>query len=168
MDSRRRACFPGSFDPVTFGHLDLIGRAVPLFKEVVVAVGRNIGKSPLLELDDRLQLLEAEVAAWPRTRVVAFDGLVTEFCRTEGLGVLLRGMRGISDFEAEMRMAAANAALCPEVETLLLPGRERYSHVSSRLVREIAACGGSLEAFVPPAVAARLRERYGSGEESPR
>lgn len=158
------AVYPGSFDPVTLGHLDLVRRGTVLFERLVVAVGRNASKTPLFSPEERVALLRDEVERMgltSRVTVLHFDGLVVDLCRTLGAGVLLRGVRNFSDFESETTMAATNRIFAPDIETVFaLPG-EGQGVVSSRLIKEIVAAGGSVERFVPGAVAAALAERLG-------
>jgi pantetheine-phosphate adenylyltransferase len=155
----RIALVAGSFDPLTNGHLDIILRAQTLFGRVVVAVLVNPGKSPLLTLDERTRLVQACVDVVPGVEVVAFDGLLVDAARCHGASVVVRGLRSVSDYEHEWPMARMNAALLPGLETVYLSAAAEWTHVSSTLVRQIDTMGGSIEAFVPPAVFAHLRRR---------
>ena len=152
------AVCPGSFDPVTLGHLDVIERAATRFERVVVACLRNIGKSPLLEPEERIDLLRAVTEHLANVRVEAFDGLLVDFCRAHGATTIVKGLRAASDFENELKMAQMNAAL-GDVETLFMATNPRYSYLSSSLVKEVARFRGDIGAFVPQVVARRLRER---------
>lgn len=154
----RRAACPGSFDPVTNGHLDIIVRSAQLFDEVVVAVGVNKNKSRLFDVTERVELIEAAVAGHPNVRVEAFEGLVVEFCRQRQIPVIVKGLRAVSDFDYELQMAQMNHSLAG-VETLFLHTNPLYSFLSSSLVKEVAAGGGDVSALVPPTVLARLAER---------
>lgn len=153
----RRAIYPGSFDPVTNGHLDVIERARKLFDEVVVAVAHNDQKKPLFSLEDRLELLRATVGN-ERVKVASFDGLLVEFALEQEAIAVIRGLRAISDFEFEFQMALMNRKLEGRVETIFLMPKEEYTYLSSRIVKEIARLGGDIANFVPgPVVAAFAR-----------
>ncbi|WP_291982955.1 pantetheine-phosphate adenylyltransferase [Luteitalea sp.] len=159
MADGRTALVAGSFDPLTNGHLDVVLRARRLFDRVVVAVLVNPGKSPLLTLDERLALITESVAGAPGIEIVAFDGLLVDAATRHGASVVVRGLRSVTDYEHEWPMARMNAALLPGLETVYLPAAGEFAHVSSSLVRQIHAMGGSIGAFVPPAVLAHLRRR---------
>jgi pantetheine-phosphate adenylyltransferase len=150
--------YPGSFDPVTNGHLDVIERAAEGFDRVVVAVLRNVSKRPLFTLDERLDLLRDATAALPGVEVIAFEGLLVDVCRDLGVGLIVKGLRAAADFEYELRMAQMNRHLAG-VDTLFLPTSPAWSYLSSSLVKEVARFGGDVADLVPPAVAALLRER---------
>lgn len=150
-----KALCPGSFDPVTYGHLDVIARAAHLFDEVVVGVGRNSAKRYLFETDERVAMLADAVADTPHVTVLPMDGLLVDFCRAQGAEVIVKGLRFASDFEYELQMAHMNNALSG-VETILLPTSSRWASLSSTVVREVAHLGGDVSAFVPPAVNARI------------
>ncbi len=155
----KKAIYPGTFDPVSYGHIDVIQRASLVFDEVVVAVAANFHKKPLFNKDERLAMLTDAVKGMPRVQVMAFDGLVTRFAREQGIGVLIRGLRMISDFEYEFQMALTNRRLADDVETVFLMPSEKFSFLSSSLLKEAAALGADISDFVPPAVAVRLKER---------
>jgi pantetheine-phosphate adenylyltransferase len=151
------ALYPGSFDPVTNGHLDLIERGEKMFDLLIVAVLRNAEKQPLFSVSERVEMLREVTKPWNSVEVDVFDGLLVEYARKRGAGVILRGIRAISDYEYELQMALMNRKLEPRLETVfMLPG-ETYSYLSSKLVREIAQLGGPLDGLVPPIVAERLR-----------
>jgi pantetheine-phosphate adenylyltransferase len=156
----RRAVCPGSFDPVTHGHLDIIGRAARLFDEVVVATGTNVSKSRLFDPQERLAMLEEATRPWDNVRVAGFDGLIVDFCREIDAVAIVKGLRGATDYEYELPMAHMNAHLTG-IETVFLPGAAGNSYVSSSLIKEVAAFGGDVSTFVPPfvadAMAGRLR-----------
>jgi pantetheine-phosphate adenylyltransferase len=160
---RNRAVYPGSFDPVTFGHLDLIRSGAALFDELVVAVGVNVSKNATFSADERAAMIAAEVAEIPRVRVATFQGLVVDFAKRNGLNLILRGLRTISDFEAEFQMALTNRAFAPDVETVFVMPSETWSYTSSRLIKEVVAVGGDVARFVPARVAEALRRRIRSG-----
>jgi len=156
------AVYPGSFDPVTYGHLDVVYRAAGVFERLVIAVLVNPQKAPLLPADERAAAIREAVAAEmpgpaPRIDVATFDGLTVDFCRAVGATHLVRGLRAVSDFEAELQMAHMNRALAPGVDTVFLMTSVEYAFVSSALVREIARFGGDISPFVPASVVARLR-----------
>ena len=158
------ACYPGSFDPLTYGHLDLIRRGVELFDRLIVAVGRNVIKSPLFSAEERAEMLRGELAGLDRVEVEVFSGLVVEFCHQRGLNVILRGLRTISDFEAEYQMALTNRSFDARIETVFVMPAEKYSFLSSSLIKEVVSVGGTVKAFVPPAVEHALKNRIGPGE----
>ncbi len=156
----RRAIYPGSFDPVTNGHLDVIERARKLFDEVVVAVTRNDEKQPLFSLKERLDLLRETAGRIENVRIAEFSGLLIEFARAQAAGAVIRGLRAISDFEFEFQMALMNRNLNPAVETIFLMPKEEYTYLSSRIVKEIARLGGNVSTFVPGCVANALSKKF--------
>jgi len=153
------ALFPGTFDPVTLGHLDLVRRAAALFSRVTVAVARHPEKRELFSLERRLELLRQVLDGIPGVEVTALDGLVVAGCRQVGAGVVVRGARTAGDFEYEAQMARSNRAMAPEIETVVLASSAEHAHISSTLVRQVAEMGGDLAPFVPPAVARALASR---------
>ena len=157
----RRAIYPGSFDPVTHGHLDVIQRAGRIFDEVVVAVAHNEQKSGFFSVAERVEFLRDAVSGLENVRVAQFEGLLVEFARAEGANAVIRGLRAVSDFEFEFQMALMNRKLDPQVEAIFLMPREDYVYLSSRIVREIARHGGNVEAFVPASVALAFQKRFG-------
>ncbi len=159
----RSAVYPGSFDPPTNGHMDLIARASRLYDKVVVALGRNSIKNPLFSVEDRRRMLEEECARFGNVSVEVFDGLLVDFCRAQRIEVILRGMRAISDFEKEFQMALTNRTLEPGVETVFLPTSADLMFVSSSIVREIARLGGDVSRLVPDSVARKLAARLSAG-----
>jgi len=153
------AIYPGSFDPVTNGHLDLIERGEKMFDKLIVAVLNNAEKQPLFSVPERVEMLREVTQRWPGVEVDVFNGLLIDYARKRGAGVILRGIRAISDYEYELQMALMNRKLEPRLETVfMLPG-ETYSYLSSKLVREIAQLGGPLKDLVPAAVEQRLRTK---------
>jgi pantetheine-phosphate adenylyltransferase len=156
----RRAIYPGSFDPVPNGHLDVIERARKLFDEVVVAVAHNDEKQPLFSLKDRLDLLRETAGKIDNVQIAEFEGLLVEFARKEEAGAVIRGLRAISDFEFEFQMALMNRKLDPAVETIFLMPKEEYTYLSSRIVKEIARLGGDVSGFVPNCVAKALSRKF--------
>jgi len=156
----RRAIYPGSFDPVTNGHLDVIERARKLFDEVVVAVADNDEKQPLFSLKERLDLLRETAGKINNVRIADFDGLLVEFAKAESAGAVIRGLRAVSDFEFEFQMALMNRKLETGVETIFLMPKEEYTYLSSRIVKEIARLGGNVSSFVPASVAKALSSKF--------
>lgn len=154
------ALYPGTFDPITRGHADLIERSARLFERVVVAVAANPKKTPLLGLEERVALARHVLQDLPNVTVTGYDALTVEFAREQGLGVIVRGLRTASDFEYEYQLATMNQRLDSEIETVLLTPAAEFSAVSATLVREIAAHGGDISAFVHPPVAKRLQQEF--------
>ena len=161
----RRAVCPGSFDPVTNGHVDVITRAAGLYDELVVAVLVNPGKAGLFNVDERMELLRESVADLPNVTVDSFQGLLVDYCRSHDIPVIVKGLRAVSDFEYELQMAQMNRELA-NVETLFVPTAPQVGHLSSSLVKQIATFGGDVSRLVPKAVDDRLRERTRSGNAS--
>ncbi len=153
------ALYPGSFDPVTRGHLDLVERALPLFDHLTVAVASNSTKTATFTAEERMQMLREVLPADGRLSVTMFRGLVVDFCRSQGIGAILRGVRTVSDFEYEYQMALTNRHLAPGIETVFVMPSVQYSYVSSSLIREIVRNGGDVGSFLPPPVERRLRDR---------
>ena len=156
----RRAIYPGSFDPITNGHLDVVERAGKLFDEVVVAVAHNIEKEPLFTLEERLDLLRQTLGKQTRVRIGQFGGLLVDFAVAEQASAVIRGLRAVSDFEFEFQMALMNRKLQAVVETIFLMPKEEYTYLSSRLVKEIARLGGDVSKFVPAVVAKALTSKF--------
>jgi len=153
------AIYPGSFDPVTNGHLDLIERGEKMFDLVIVAVLQNVDKQPLFTVPERVEMLREVTKQWPAVEVDVFKGLLVDYARKRGAGVILRGIRAVSDYEYELQMALMNRKLEPRLETVfMLPG-ESYSYLSAKLVREIAQLGGPLAGLVPPLVEQRIKTK---------
>jgi len=156
------AVYPGTFNPLTRGHEDLVRRAVKLFDRVVVAIAESPGKSPLFTLDERVELAGAVLADMPSVTVTGYAGLTVDFARAHDLGVIIRGLRAVSDFEYEFQLATMNRHLTEDVETVFLTPTENFTFISSSLVREIAELGGDISAFVHPRVAVALESKFGS------
>ncbi|MGH3354982.1 MAG: pantetheine-phosphate adenylyltransferase [Nocardioidaceae bacterium] len=163
----RRAVCPGSFDPVTNGHLDIISRASTLFDEVIVAVLINKSKQSLFTVEERMDMLRTVVERFPNVKVESFHGLLVNFCRDHGVVAIVKGLRAVSDFDYELQMAQMNSSLAP-VETVFVPTSPEYSFLASSLVKEVATYGGDVSGLVPehvlPLLTARLGERRGTGE----
>jgi pantetheine-phosphate adenylyltransferase len=154
-----KALYPGTFDPPTNGHVDLIQRGSKLFGHLTVAILNNPGKNPLFTVEERVEMLEEVTSSLPNVSVATFDGLMVEFARREGASAVLRGIRAISDYEYEFQMALMNRRLAPEIETVFLQPAGRYSFISSRMLKEVFSFGGDVTGLVPPNVLKRLRGR---------
>lgn len=154
-----RAIYPGSFDPTTNGHLDVIARAARIFDHLVVAVLNNSEKSALFSVAERVEMLSESVQHIDNVSVATFNGLMVEFARQQQAQAVVRGIRAISDYEYEFQMALMNRRLAPELETVFMMPAEKYSYVSSRLIKEVFRLGGSIDGLVPPKIVERLRER---------
>lgn len=156
----RTAVYPGTFDPITNGHIDLVSRASPLFDRVIVGIAQSAAKSPAFSLDERVELARLALAGFDNVEVRGFNSLLAHFVTEVGGGILLRGLRAVSDFEYEFQLASMNRHLIPDVETLFLTPAEQYSFISSSLVREIGRLGGDVSGFVHPAVQAALSAKW--------
>lgn len=157
--------YPGSFDPITNGHLDIIERSAALFDRLIVAVARNSKKiKPLFTVEERMDMLEAILGKYPNIIVDSFDGLTVNYARKQGAGAIVRGLRAITDFESEFVFALTNKKLAPQLETLYLMTRAEYSFISSSIVKEVASYDGCLNALVPDMVAQRLKQKFGYGK----
>ena len=172
MAEFRTGVYPGTFDPITNGHLDVIQRATNVVDRVVVGVAVNAGKAPLFAIEERVRMVEDDVAALNdggdrRVLVKPFDNLLMDFTVENGARIIIRGLRAVSDFDYEFQMASMNAKLNPEVETISLMASDKHQFIASRLVKEIAMLGGDITAFVSPRVAARLAECGGSSRPAP-
>lgn len=155
------AIYPGTFDPITNGHSDLIERATRLFDRTIVAVAASPKKSPRFDLDERIALAQGVLADLNGIEVVGFDNLLADFARQQGVNVILRGLRAVSDFEYEFQLAGMNRKLAAEIETMFLTPAEEYTFISSSLVREVSSLGGDVSQFVHPTVNAALKQRIG-------
>ncbi len=158
-----RVVYPGTFDPITRGHEDLVRRASTLFDEIVVAVADSRGKRPFFDVDERVAMAKEALAAFPNVRVEGFSGLLMEFLRKHDAKIILRGLRAVSDFEYEFQMAGMNRNLYPDVETLFLTPAEQYMFISATMVREIASLGGDVSPFVNPSVIPHMKARLERG-----
>ena len=160
MNQHRTAVYPGTFDPITNGHIDLVARAARVFSKVVVAIAESPHKKPLLSLDERILLSRNELSGVENVEVLGFSNLLVEFVQQIGAGVLIRGLRAVSDFEYEFQLASMNRHLAPNVETLFLTPDEEYSFISSSLVKEIARLDGDVSEFVSEEVRQAMRRRF--------
>jgi pantetheine-phosphate adenylyltransferase len=173
MTVSRVGIYPGTFDPITNGHSDIIRRAAKIVDRLVIGVARNDGKGPLFPTEERVEIVRDEVAHLEngdaeRIEVRAFDTLLMSFAESVGAAVIIRGLRAVSDFEYEFQMAGMNARLNPDIETVFLMASDRYQFISSRFVKEIGALGGDISHFVSPRVALRLSEHFAAGRNRPR
>jgi pantetheine-phosphate adenylyltransferase len=157
------AVYPGTFDPITNGHVDIVRRSLNIFDRVVVALAENVRKSPLFSLEERRTMIVEALGREPRVEVDAFQGLLAEYCRRRSAAVVIRGLRALADFEYEFQTAHMNRRLAPDVETLFLMTGEESFYVSSSLVREVALMGGDVSALVPPGVVTALTEKRKQG-----
>jgi pantetheine-phosphate adenylyltransferase len=155
----RRAIYPGSFDPVTNGHLDIITRAAAVFDELIVALATNMEKRPMFTVEERVEMLRAVTEPIPKVTVDVFPGLLAEYARAKGAHVIVKGLRAVTDFEFEFQMALMNRQLDPEIETLFMMTAAEHSYLSSSIVKEIASLGGSVSGLVPEAVAKRIADK---------
>ncbi len=155
-----KAIYPGTFDPITDGHLDLILRASKLFSEVVVAIAMNQGKAPLFSLEERVEMTEQATAHLANVKIIGFSNLLVDCAKENNAGVILRGLRAVSDFEYEFQLAGMNRRLSPELETMFLTPAEQYEFISSSMIREIAKLKGDISSFVPKFVEERLRRKF--------
>jgi pantetheine-phosphate adenylyltransferase len=153
------ALYPGSFDPITNGHLDLIQRGSALFDRLIVAILRNDEKRPLFGVDERIEMVQEAIGHLPNVEVGSFGGLLVDYAAQSGASVILRGIRAVSDYEYELQMALMNRRLRPDVETVFLMASEAYSFISSRLVKEVIRLGGNIGDLVPPSIEGRLKRR---------
>jgi pantetheine-phosphate adenylyltransferase len=156
----QRAIYPGSFDPITNGHLDVLERATGLFEEVIVGVAKENNKQSLFSVEERVALIQQAIPHLPRVRVMPFEGLLVNFARAQNAVALVRGLRAVSDFEFEFQLALMNRKLEPHLETVFLMPREELTYISSRIVKEIGRLGGQIELFVPPNVVQALHQKF--------
>ena len=156
----RHCIYPGTFDPITYGHMDVLQRAAKLFDRVTVAIAHNAGKNPLFTAEERLEMVKPNLARFPNVTATTFGGLLVEFALAEKADAIIRGLRALSDFEFEFNMALMNRHLQPRIETIFVMPNEQFSYTSSTLVKQVAAYGGDVRHFVPPNVAEALRNAY--------
>jgi pantetheine-phosphate adenylyltransferase len=161
MPHSKIAIYPGSFDPVTYGHLDIIQRSLKIFDHVVIAVARNSQKNSLFSIDERVNLIKTILKDEPRVSVDTFTGLLIDYVTSKKAHVVIRGLRAISDFEYEFQIAQMNSTICHDIETLFMMTSVQYGYLSSSIVREVCALGGPVDSFVPPEVKAAMQLKYG-------
>ena len=159
---RKIAVYPGSFDPITFGHLDIINRSLRIFDQVIVAVARNSSKNSLFSIDERVDLISRVMSGNPRAAVDTFDGLLVDFVRSQNASVIIRGLRAVSDFEYEFQSAQVNRELNQDIETLFMMTSVPYVYLSSSIVKEVGSLGGAVDSLVPPLVKEALHAKFGS------
>ncbi len=155
------AVYPGTFDPITFGHIDLLKRAAKIFEHVTVAVASSSGKQPLFDVQQRVSLAREVLSDYQNVSVVGFDNLLVDFTKEHNASVILRGLRAVSDFEYEFQLAGMNRNLAPDIETIFLTTAEQYAYLSSSLVKEVARLGGNITNFVPEQVIAEIKQKLG-------
>lgn len=160
----KKAIYPGSFDPVTYGHLDIIKRAASIFDEITVSVLNNKGKSPLFSVEERVKILKEVTKDIPNVKVDSFDGLLVEHAMKSGADVVIRGLRAITDFEYELQLSQTNRKLCDQVDTVFLTTSLDYAYLSSSTVKEVASYGGDISKFVPSSVADLVYQKFRKGE----
>ena len=161
----KRAIYPGSFDPITFGHLDIIERSLKITDELIVGVLNNSSKKALFTSDERVELIKEATAHLPNVRVVAFEGLLVDFARKMNADVIVRGLRAVTDFEYELQMSQINNALYKEIDTVFLTTRLEYAYLSSSITKEVAMMGGDISKFVPPVIINKVYEKYRRNED---
>ncbi|MGN0466291.1 MAG: pantetheine-phosphate adenylyltransferase [Lachnospiraceae bacterium] len=154
------AIYPGSFDPVTLGHLDMIERVAKVFDKLIIGILVNKNKTPLFSVEEKIEMLKEVTKHLPNIEIMAFEGLLIEFAKQQKASVIVRGLRGVTDFEYELQMAQGNQQFCQEVETMFLTTSAKYSYISSSMVKEIAHFGGDVEGFVPDYVKEKIKEKY--------
>jgi pantetheine-phosphate adenylyltransferase len=159
VSANRKAVYPGTFDPITRGHEDLVRRAAGIFDTVLVAIASNPGKAPMFDIEERVQLARGVLADIDNVKVIGYGGLTVEFAHQQGIGVIVRGLRAVSDFEFEFQLANMGRHIAPDIETVFLTPKEHFTFISSTLVREIAVLGGNVGQFVHPLVEAAFRRK---------
>lgn len=157
---KKKAIYPGTFDPITYGHLDIIQRSAEMVDELIVGVLTNKGKSPLFTPKERVEMIKDAVKDIPNVKVLAFDGLLIEFAKKQKATIIIRGLRAVTDFEYELQMSQTNRVLSPEVDTIFLTTSLKWAYLSSSTVKEVAAFGGDISKFVPKKVAKQIIARY--------
>ncbi len=156
----RHCIYPGTFDPITYGHMDVLQRAAKLFDRVTVAVARNAGKNPLFSAEERLAMVQSSISRFPNVSATTFNGLLVEFAMEQHADAIIRGLRALSDFEFEFNMALMNRHLQPKIETIFVMPNEQFSYTSSTLVKQVAQYGGDIKHFVPPNVGEALKRAF--------
>jgi len=161
MKSPRVAVYPGTFDPITHGHTDLVTRAARVFEKVIVAIAESPHKTPFLSLEKRIELAETQLSGLDNIEIVGFSNLLVDFVRKSNASVIVRGLRAVSDFEYEFQLASMNRNLCEDIETMFLTPDEKFGFISSTLVREVARLGGDVSQFVGPEIEVAMKEQFG-------
>jgi len=161
MKAPNVAVYPGTFDPITHGHTDLVTRAARVFEKVIVAIAESPHKTPFLSLEKRIKLAETQLGGLDNIEIVGFSNLLVDFVRESNAGVIVRGLRAVSDFEYEFQLASMNRNLCEDIETMFLTPDEKYGFISSTLVREVARLGGDVSQFVGPEIEVAMKEQFG-------
>jgi len=159
MSQNKIAIYPGTFDPITFGHLDIIRRASEIVNHLMIAIAKDTAKNPLFSLDERVEMVEQEIKQFPNVSVEKFEGLLVDFAAAKNAPIIIRGLRAVSDFEYEFQMFGMNSQLNPKIQTIFLPASEHHHFIASKLVKEVARLGGNIEKFVSPNVAKKLHEK---------
>lgn len=158
----KKALYPGTFDPITNGHLDLIERALALFDDLIIAVAENPQKKPLFSLTERKELLKKALSAFQRVEIIGFEGLTAQLAKEKGVTAIVRGLRAVSDFEYEFQIALMNRRLAPQVETVFLMPSEKYTYLSSTVIKDVFSHGGDVSGLVPQAVLEALKSKFGN------
>ena len=158
----KKALYPGTFDPITNGHLDLIERALALFDDLIIAVAENPQKKPLFSLTERKELLKKTLSAFQRVKIIGFEGLTAQLAKEKGVTAIVRGLRAVSDFEYEFQIALMNRRLAPQVETVFLMPSEKYTYLSSTVIKDVFSHGGDVSGLVPQAVLEALKGKFGN------
>jgi pantetheine-phosphate adenylyltransferase len=161
VDKRHVAVYPGSFDPITYGHVDIVDRSLAIFPELIVAIANNPSKQGIFTVPERLDMISVSLRDRPGVRVESFEGLLVDFCKEMKAGVIIRGLRALSDFEFEFQMAMMNQRMYPEGETVFMMTGAQYFYLSSSIIKEVVQFGGDVEGLVPPVVVERLRNHHG-------
>lgn len=160
----RRAIYPGSFDPATYGHIDMIERSAKIVDELVVAVLRNSAKNPLFSVEERVSMLEEITEHLPNVYIRSFDGLLIDYAREVGASIIVRGLRAVTDFEYELQLAQTNRVIAPEIDTLFLNTNLKYSYLSSSIVKEIAGFGGDISMFLHPQIVDKVKAKFAQAD----
>lgn len=164
MNKRIIAVYPGTFDPITKGHLDIIERASIIFDKIYVLVAINLAKKPLFNLNERIEMIQCATAHINNIEIATYEGLLVDFAREHECSVIIRGLRAVSDFEYELQMAMMNKKLNPQVDTIFMAPNEKYTYLNSTIIKQVASFGGDISNFVPPCVLDKMKEKFSSSE----